>query len=92
MPTPAVPFPSLADLVAKVERLKVMLDERNQVDVDADRLQRAVQRQEEVDSEKMMALLRQQEDTFAKELEQAKADVEARIVVSWCGCARSRTS
>ena len=76
-----MPVPSLADLVAKVERLKVMLDERNQVDVDAERLQRAVQRQEEVDSEKMMALLRQQEDTFVKELEQAKADVEARIVV-----------
>ena len=37
--------------------------------------------QEEVDSEKMMTLLRQQEDAFAAQLEEAKAEVEARIVV-----------
>ena len=44
-------------------------------------VQRAVQHQEEVDSEKMMALLRQQDDAFAAQLEDAKAEVEARIVV-----------
>ena len=83
-----MPVPSLADLVAKVERLKVMLDERNQVDVDAERLQRAVQRQEEVDSEKMMALLRQQEDT---PMSSSRPRPTWRHG-SWCGCARSRTS
>jgi len=72
---------SAEDLKAKVERLKAMLDERSQVDVDARRMQLAVQRQEEIDSEKMMTLLRQQDDVFATQLEEAKAEVEARIVV-----------
>ena len=44
-------------------------------------VQRAVQHQEEVDSEKMMMLLRHQDDAFAAQLEDAKAEVEARIVV-----------
>ena len=39
-----------ADLTAKVERLKALLDERNQVDAHAWLVQRAVQHQEEVDS------------------------------------------
>jgi len=69
------------DLQAKVKRLKALLDERNQVDVHAWLVQRAVQRQEEEDSEKMVALLREQQGHFATQLEEAKAAVEARIVV-----------
>ena len=81
LPTAPTPDDSPADSQSKVERLKTLLDEFNQVDVHAWLVQRAVQHQEEVDSEKMMALLRQQEDAFAAQLEEAKAEVEARIVV-----------
>jgi len=81
LPTAPTPADSPADSQGKVERLKTLLDEFNQVDVHAWLVQRAVQHQEEVDSEKMMALLRQQDDAFAAQLEDAKAEVEARIVV-----------
>ena len=81
LPTAPTPDDSPADSQSKVERLKTLLDEFNQVDVHAWLVQRAVQHQEEVDSEKMMTLLRHQEDAFAAQLEEAKAEVEARIVV-----------
>ena len=65
LPTAPTAADSPADSQGKVERLKTLLDEFNQVDVHAWLVQRAVQHQEEVDSEKMMTLLRQQDDAFA---------------------------
>ena len=62
LPTAPTAADSPADSQGKVERLKTLLDEFNQVDVHAWLVQRAVQHQEEVDSEKMMTLLRQQDD------------------------------
>ena len=65
-----------AELAAKVDRLRELLDAQQAVDDEGHRLQRAVQRQEEEDSLKMIALLRAQDEAFASELGDAKAAIE----------------
>lgn len=71
---------SVAELSAKMERLRAELDARTAVDGEAWRVQQAVQRQEEADSMKMLALLREQEEGFATELGEVKAEVEAAVL------------
>ena len=70
-----------SELATKVARLRDLLAEREAVDDEGARLQRAVQRQEEEDSLKMIQLFRAQDEAFSAELAEAKAAVEEGTIV-----------
>ena len=65
----------------QVEHLKALLEERNALNAEGLRIQQAVQHQEEADSLRLMELLRAHEQNYAVSLEEAKADLERRIVL-----------
>uniref|UniRef100_A0A7S4B6J3 Mitofilin n=1 Tax=Chrysotila carterae TaxID=13221 RepID=A0A7S4B6J3_CHRCT len=70
-----------SELQRKVEHLKALLEDRAALDAEAWRVQKAVQHQEEADAEKLMELLRAHEQSYAVDLEETKAEIEARIVL-----------
>ena len=78
---PTAEVDTTAQLVKTITHLRAVLDERANLDNEALRVQRAVQKQEEADSVKLMGLLREREAEYAEQLAAAKGEVEARLVV-----------
>lgn len=71
----------VSELLANVGRLKGMLEEREAIDDEGARLQRALQRQEEEDSLKMIQLFRKQDEAYSAELVERMTAVEEATIL-----------